>query len=425
MNRRFIACGVALVCLSATRAYAFFEEGNDDHARLGYMKCKKEGDLSQANATGCNPWPDDDSSYTFRRSRDMKKSSVHYNATAALAVAAGFNRCAAYIIGLVDESTDVALDYDQDLWAPFPDGVSDADPQCAKLLEDNGIVVKRNIAGKAGGYIAPDFTHRAFGTSNPNEVNRESATFHWNHSDSSVPTSHVCTPIADPAPLNPAPDVTFHDMVTLSELRDWSESDPFQDNWYNPLNDCAYVQPGGSVVNGPIAAYDPLSADPKPGNLGAFGIFLHAEQDHYSHRGCINVTHGFGVATDDACGFVSGHYAGEFGTLDGKPASGSILVSTSASRTPYRVGLHSSVTVEALMRTYELLTEMLELHPELARPDAADCSGAIAGFASTFAGIPNYVPASGKASGAKKRSDLADSLFASDACKYNGLIAQW
>jgi hypothetical protein len=402
-------------CFTAATAQAFFEEGNDHPSKLGYLKCSKWGDMTKASMNGCNPWPDNDSSYTFKATRDMKKNSVHYNATQALAAAAGFDRCAAYIIALYDEATDVATDYDQDLWLPFPKGV-DPSGACGQMLADEGVtVVASPITGQLGGLVSPDFTYRSFGATQGNEVNRESFTFHWNHADVDSGIGHQCSGGSDAGPAQPMQaggSGPFSNMVTLPELRSWAESSLDPNFWDNPLNSCT----DSSSALGPIGSYDPL-ADPAPGSNGAFGVFLHSAQDYWSHSTCEAVTHGFGLLANDPCGFPSGHYAGEFGTINGKPANGSTTLSTPVSK--YRIALHSANTVEALNETYRLLKEYLALHPELARPGAVQCSEAVINqFSTSLASIANLVPSSGKPSGAKKRSDLADSLFASNDCSY-------
>lgn len=421
MRRHLVLSTVACACMTAATAHAFFEEGNDDAARLGYKKCSKWGDMTAANATGCNPWPDNDSAYTYQSPHDMKKNSVHYNATAALAVAAGFDRCAAYVIGLFDEGTDVATDYDKDLWIPFPGSVSPTGA-CAQLLAAEYVsVLASPLNGQLGGFVSPDFTSRSFTKTQGNEINRESDTFHFNHAQVDSGIRHQCSTGTDPGVVEPSQagaSGIFANMVTLPELRDWAFSSNDPSAWLNPLNSCDYSNGGGSIL-GPLSNYDASGSDgdPAPGSLGALGMFLHASQDYWSHYDCHDTSHSFGIWANDTCGFASGHYAGEFGTINGVPANGNTTLKTPVSK--YRIVMHSANTVSALEETFAHLKDMLALHPEYARAGAVQCSDAqVHNFAIKFAGIANLVPASGKPSGAKQRSDLADALFASNTCSF-------
>lgn len=402
MKAQIAACSLALLAISST-AHAFFEEGNDDNARLGYLKCNEMGNLSQADTNGCNPWPDWDSSYSYKRPRDMKKNSVHFNATAALAVAAGFDRCSALIIAAWNEGTDVATEYDLELWVPFLDGTSAE--QCAGLVAQNGGTVVDGLA-KTGMLIAPDFTYRSFSRNQSNEVVRESYTFHWNHSLASLesPSAVQCSAESgDPLPTPP------RDMVNLGGLWAWTQGE-------NPLNACVYSAVDG--INGPIAAYHP-EEDVAPGSLASMGVFLHSLQDAYSHRPCGGTTHNFGANTQSPCGFASGHYAGDFGVLaNGLPGAGTVTVKTPANNRGYKIALHSDQTVMALQHTYDVLKAYLAANPQYNRGVAACSNDAMTAFATKFASIANFVPADGQPSGAKLRSDLADGLFQSDTCTF-------
>ena len=425
-KRRLTLATVATLCFATSSAHAFFEEGNDHANRLGYMKCNRTGDLIAAQTTGCNPWPDNDSSYSYKASKDMKKSSFHFNLTASLAVAAGFNRCAAYAIALWNEATDVGSDYDREFWAPFPKGVLET-AGCATLLADNNIaIVTSTVTGEKGGWVSPDFTDRAFGARQDNEVNRESNTFHFNHNDIHEQFPLQCDVAdsagqdgVDPLPVQPpiaGADGPFRNMVPLSVLYDWATSDQDPALWFNPLNECAYAQADGSSLYGPLTHYDPIhDDDPTPGSLGALGTFLHSSQDFWSHRLCEDVTHDFGGGTDTPCGFVSSHFAGDYGTINGVPANGKTTIKTNLS---HKILRHSGDTVEAAKETYQLLKEYLALNPQYARAGAKNCDTVIHDFTTRWASIANLVPAKGKPSGAKQRADLADALFASDTCSY-------
>jgi len=402
MKFRIASCVLAVVVGTAGTAHAFFEEGNDDNVRAGYMKCTETGNLAQADSTGCNPWPDWDSSYAYKLPRDMKKNSLHFNATAALAVAAGFDRCAALLIGTFDEATDVATDYDLELWVPFLDGTSRE--MCEPLMIENNVEVADGLV-KSGILVSPDFTYRSFSRTQTNEVVRESYTFHWNHTLSSLSAvdAVTCAPgVADPLPVPP------NDMVSLGGLQSWV-------NGENTLNACTYDAVAN--IRGPIASYAP-ETDVAPGSLGAMGVFLHSLQDAYSHRACSGSSHNFGANTTSPCGFSSGHYAGDFGVVPStnQPGSATIDVTTKARSKPYKIALHSDQSVLALMHTYEVLKNYLVLHPEYDRGAEACSDEVINAFATRFASVPNYVPASGQASGAKVRSDMADALFKSDTC---------
>lgn len=400
------AAGILALALSISgTSLAFFEEGNDTNFHVGYTKCNEDGNLFQAESTGCNPWPDNDSSYSYKQYRDMKKNSLHYNATAALAVAAGFNRCAAQLIGAYDEATDVATEYDLELWVPFMEGV-DSELCESLIIEEDGEVV--DGLAKPGFVIAPNFTYRSFSKGQDNEVVRESYTFHWNHTLATLdvdPGVECSVANADPLPVPPKTD-----MVSLGGLQAWTRGE-------NTLNPCAYDSSLGSF--GPIVDYHP-DFDVAPGTLGSMGVFLHALQDSYSHRACGGTTHNFGGATDSPCGFASGHYAGDFGTLsDGKVGSGKIAVVTPARKRGYQVELHSDQSMLAMMHTYEVLKDYLLNNPRHARGTEPCSVDSISAFAAQFVAIPNSVPAEGQVSGAKKRSDLADALFNSETCSTN------
>lgn len=396
---------LALTLSLPSSAQAFFEEGNDATFHVGYTKCNEEGNLLQADSTGCNPWPDADSSYSYKQFRDMKKNSLHFNATAALAVAAGFDRCAALLIGAYDEATDVATEYDLELWVPYLDGMDPAACE-ALVVEENAEVVDGLV--KPGFLVAPDFTFRSFSKGQDNEVVRESYTFHWNHTLATLdvdPGVECSVTNGDPLPVPPKTD-----MVSLGGLLAWTRGE-------NTLNPCSYDVSLGAF--GPIVDYHP-DFDVAPGSLGSMGVFLHALQDAYSHRACGGTTHNFGGATDSPCGFASGHYAGDFGTLaDGTIGSGKISVVTPARKRGYPVELHSDQSKLALQHTYEVLKDYLYNNPRYGRGVEPCSVDAISAFAAQFVSIPNVVPASGDASGAKKRSDLADALFRSETCSAN------
>lgn len=402
MKLRAVACVLAIAAGSTGTAHAFFEEGNDDPARPGYAKCNEQGNLAQADMNGCNPWPDWDSSYSFRRLNDMKKNSLHYNATAALAVAAGFERCAALIIAAYNEATDVATDYDAELWVPFMDGMDPA--MCEGLVLENKGEMLDGLK-KPGFMVAPDFTYRSFSKSQTNEVERESFTFHWNHSLTTIDALddvQCSAESTDPLPVPP------RDMVNLNGLVRWTQGE-------NSLNSCSYSTAEGLL--GPIVAYHP-EQDVAPGSLGSMGVFLHSLQDAYSHRPCGGTTHNFGGNTTSPCGFASGHYAGDFGVLPstGMPGSGDIVVKTPARERGYKVALHSDQSVMAINHTYQALKNYLANNPEYSRGVPSCPDSVISSFATRFSSIPNIVPASGQPSGAKQRSDLADALFMSDTC---------
>lgn len=402
MKLRIASAVMAVMVGMAGTAHAFFEEGNDDAARAGYMKCNEVGNLAQADSNGCNPWPDWDSNYAYKLPRDMKKNSLHFNATAALAAAAGFDRCAALLIGTMDEATDVATEYDQELWVPFLDGTSLE--MCESLMIENNVEVVDGLV-KSGILVSPDFTYRSFSRKQTNEVVRESYTFHWNHTLntlSAVDAVTCATGIADPLPVPPS------DMVSLGNLYAWVQGE-------DTLSECVYDAVAG--IHGPIASYS-SSTDVAPGSLGSLGVFLHSLQDAYSHRPCGGTTHNFGINTTSPCGFVSGHYGGDFGVVPatGLPGSATVDIVTPARKNAYKVALHSDQTVSALMHTYEMLKTYLLLHPEYARGANACPNEVVNNFAIKFASVPNYVPANGQASGAKVRSDMADALFKSDTC---------
>lgn len=420
MQRKFLVLVSLGSFLASSHAYAFMEEGLDSTSKVGYKKCSNRGDLRGATIDGCNPWPDTDANYSYQTTGDMKKSSVHFNATQALAISAGMTPCAAYIVALWDEAADVATDYDLNFWAPFPSGVSN-EGTCATLLANAGVTVSASaVDGRMGGLVGPDFTRRAFLNSNSSEIARESHAFHFNHAPVNGTAYHLCSKAPDPGPSQPVKAGAagdFVDMPTLPELRDWAMSDTEPTRWYNPMNNCSYVQSDGSAQLGPLVTYSGSAPDPTPGSLAALGTFLHSAQDYWSHKSCEDVTHGFGINTALKCGFASSHYGGEFGAINGAPASGSIKVKTPMNT--YSVNLHSSDTVSALTEAYSLIKEYVGLHPEISRTGAVACSdSSISDFAKKFAMTANLVPATGAASGAKKRSDMADSLAKSQNCTF-------
>ncbi len=408
--------GLAWVLLAPWNpVHAFMEEGfnGDPIIRSGYTRCRTPGNLYESEYYGCNPWLDSDANYSFREREDQEKSSVHYNATAALAVAAGFNRCAAYIVALYDQATDVATEKDATFWAPIPPGV-DLDA-CADLFEAEGVTTAAGLMGM-GALVAPDFTFRG-SSADTNEIARESMTFHFNPGLDSF-FSDRATVACDPEDeRDPLPYVD-HDIVLLSDLYAWASSD------VNPLNACPY--------GGPIANYDP-DEDVGPGTLGSFGVFLHAYQDAYSHRDMID--HGVHIHvtgnrnTHSIQGFVTSHYAGEFGLNErGSLGRGTdddmVRVETPAGE--YIIWLHSEDTYEALVSSFQRMVEWLfdpespERWGNYGRPGARICSlDEVELFAEAFASIPNYVPEEGEASGAKRRSDMADSLFESEDCTWS------
>lgn len=419
--KRVIVTGLAFACLSTSSAQAFFEEGNNwVTGATAYMRCPTTGDLNAAQNTGCNPWPDTDANYSLYGPADQNKSSVHYNLTMGLAVAAGYSKCAAYIIALYNEGADVASAAEGTFWAPYPTGVNQT--TCGTQLTQAGIVTQYGLDGNgrrtvAGGYIAPAFSYRvsAF-TSNDNEMWRESMTFHWNPSYDSLikPYSTQCSPSGNPFPVAPNKD-----LVTLSDLYAWASSNT------NPLNKCTGYGASTSGPFGPDTHYVQSTANAKPNTLPAFGMFLHALQDSIAHQRII--VYGGGThtavtnATTDIAGFVSGHFAGDFGVLPstGLPGYGTISVTTPASSTPYQVTLHSDDTVWAIKETFAELKIWLKTHTQYAQANAKVCTDTVIGnLANQFTSIPNNVPATGVASGARKRSDMADKLFANANCTW-------
>lgn len=419
--KRALLAGIVLGSVSSHASFAFFEEGNNwVTGATAYMRCQTTGDLNASQNTGCNPWPDTDANYSLYGPADQNKSSIHYNVTMGLAIAAGYNRCAAYVIALYNEGADVASAAEQTLWAPYPTGVSQA--TCGTYLNQAGIVTQYGLDGQgrrtvAGGYIAPTFSYRvsAFTASDP-EMWRESTTFHWNPSYDSLvtPYSTQCSASGNPLPVAPNKD-----LVTLSDLYAWASSNT------NPLNKCTGYGASANGPYGPDAHYMPSTANAKPNTLAAFGMFLHALQDSVAHSrviGAGGMTHtNASNATEDVAGFVSGHFAGEFGVLPstGKPGYGTITVTTPASTTPYTVTLHSDDTVQAIRETFTELKLWLKSHPSNAQSNAKVCSDStISTFATQIASIPNVVPASGQASGAKKRSDMGDKLYSSANCTW-------
>lgn len=420
MNKRLVAAWTCLV-IGTQPAFAFYEEGNNwVTGATAYMRCSTSGDLLDAQATGCNPWPDVDANYSLYGPADQNKSSVHFNATLGLAIAAGFNRCAAYVIAMYNEGADVASAAENAFWAPYPYGVSQS--ACSSIFSAAGIATQYGLDGSGrrtvpGGYVAPAFSYRvsAFTASDP-EMWRESTTFHWNPSYDSLLTPYAsqCSPSGDPLPTAPNKD-----LVTLSELRSWASTST------NPLNKCTGYGTSSSGPYGPITHYAPATMNAKPNSLAAFGMYLHALQDAISHEHVIaggGQTHtAVANATQDPAGFVSGHFAGEFGVLPstGKPGYGAISVTTPASTTPYPVMLHSDLTVQALQETFTELKSWLATHSTYKMTNAKVCSAAVVtDFATKFASIPNSVPASGTASGAKQRSDMADRLFKNANCTW-------
>ncbi len=408
--------GVALVLLApGNQVQAFMEEGFDGEpvVRSGYTRCRTPGNLYEAEYYGCNPWMDSDANYSFKEPHDQEKSSVHYNATAALAVAAGFNRCAAYILALYDQATDVATERDAIFWAPLPAGV-DAET-CAALFQREGVDTAPGLMGM-GAFVAPDFTFRG-SSSETNEIARECMTFHFNPGLDSFFSDRATVTCGPDDDRDPSPYVD-HDIVLLADLYAWASSD------VNPLNACPY--------GGPIANYDP-EEDVGPGTLGSFGIFLHAYQDAYSHRDMID--HGLHIHvtgnrnTHSIPGFVTSHYAGEFGV----DARGNLGRGTDDDRirieTPvgeFVIWLHSEDTYEALVASFQRMVEWLfdpdapERWQTYGRPGARICSSdEVELFAEAFAAIPNYVPEDGEPSGAKRRSDMADRLFESEDCTWS------
>lgn len=419
MKSRLIT-GFVLACVSVQPAYAFYEEGNNwVTGATAYMRCTTTGDLAAAQSTGCNPWPDTDANYSLYGPADQNKSSVHFNATMGLAVAAGYNKCSAYVIALYNEGADVASAAENVFWAPYPTGVSQS--TCSSIFSANGVVTNYGLDGSGkrtipGGYVAPTFTYRvsAF-TASDAEMWRESTTFHWNPSYDSLisPYSVKCSTSGDPLPGAPNKD-----LVTLSDLYSWSSTTS------NPMNKCTGYT-GSSGVAGPVQHYVQSTAYAKPNTLAAFGIFLHALQDSISHEHVIAAggqTHtAVSNATTDLAGFVSGHFAGEFGVLPstGKPGFGPISVTTPASTTPYSVVLHSDDTVQALNETFAELKLWLSKHTTYKQTNAKVCTDSVVtNFATQFASIPNMVPATGVLSGARQRSDMADRLFKNANCTW-------
>ncbi len=414
MKRVLVLGVVAALSLQAHHGFGFMEEGfnGEPIVRNGFTRCRTVGGLLEAEYYGCNPWPDHDANYSFREREDQEKSSVHYNATAALAVAAGFSPCAAYVLALFDQATDVATESDALFWAPFLPGVDME--SCEALFEEEGVTPAMGLA-RMGAYIAFDFTFRG-ASKDTNEIARESMTFHFNPGLDDFLTERTyvsCDPDDDRDPL-PYPD---HDVVPLSDLYAWASSD------VNPLNACPY--------GGPIANYDP-EEDVGPGTLGSFGVFLHAYQDAFSHRDMIDRgvhVHVKGnLNTHSIQGFVTGHFAGEFGVDEmGRLGNGrdGNLVKVTTPAGEYLVWLHSEDTYDALVSSYQRMVEWLydpdapDRVARYGRPGATICSlDDVELFAYEFASIANYVPDEGEPSGARRRSEMADSLFSSRDCSW-------
>ncbi len=413
--KRIPMLGVAFVLLiPGDSAQAFMEEGfnGEPIVRSGYTRCRTPGGLLEAEYYGCNPWPDHDANYSFREREDQEKSSVHYNATAALAMAAGFHPCAAYIVALFDQATDVATENDALFWAPFPPGV-DLET-CEALFAAEHVTPAAGLL-RQGAYVAPDFTFRG-SSGETNEIARECMTFHFNPGLDSFLTERPSVTCDPENEWDPLPYID-HDIVLLADLYVWASSE------VNPLNACPY--------GGPIANYDP-EEDVGPGTLGSFGVFLHAYQDAFSHRDMIDrglLIHTKGnLNTHNIQGFVTGHFAGEFG-LDENGVLGSgidgdlVRVTTPAGE--FAVWLHSRDTYDALVSSYQRMVEWLydpdapERVALFGQPGARICSmDEMELFVYDFASIPNYVPDEGERSGAKVRSDMADSLFGSGDCTW-------
>jgi hypothetical protein len=242
-------------------------------------------------------------------------------------------------------------------------------------------------------------------------------TFHFNPGLDNFMIGDTSVSCASDGNRDPIPNFD-HDVVPLTDLWIWANSD------VDPLNQCQY--------GGPIANYDP-EEDVRPGSLGAFGIFLHAYEDAFSHTDLINeglpahTKHN--LATHDLQGFVSGHFAGEFGLNNqGQLGRGlhedMVTVVTSTGR--YKVILHSEYTYEALVQSFYRMVDWLHdpQNPDrlsrYGRPGASVCDGDdIELFAFDFTRIPNYAANEDRHSGARVRSDIADSFFDRANCTWS------
>lgn len=406
-----------LVTAWSSTAYGFVEEGfncTSETTDTSMHLCATPGDLLEASSTGCNPWYDYDANYSYRATADQRKSSLHFNMTMALAAAAGYDKCAAFAVALYAQATDVAIKFEELNWAPLPSGVTLS--QCQQLFSEQGMKIDPGLNNLTGASASTPFTYRTTGTSlDDAEIRRESSTFHWNatHDSLANPYSTVCT--TDPSIDNPEPVYPKTDIVTMSDLYKWA------DDGVNTLNQCSAYDDGLLGSGGPITEYCLAETPIKPGTLAAFGVFLHPFQDSFSHSPILNAgMHDHESSSGDTlskAGFVSSHYAGEFGVLPstGKPGYGVVQVTTPAGT--YDVELHSQDTVNAIKGTYTQLKDWISTRSSLKNPDHEPCSdAAIENLAIEFASIPNYVPASGEASGAKRRSNLADSFFQNPDC---------
>lgn len=385
-------------------AYGFVEEGSNGIGSNTFSACEDAGDLYSAQTTGCNPWRDFDSNFSYQEEFDQEKSSLHYNVTAVLALSAGYTNCSSYAIAIFDQSTDVATVADQVFWAPMPYGVTES--ACKTILNNEGLQMAEGIY-EDGFLTGPDFTYRTIGNDNF-ETKRESLAFHWNRTIETLTTPNTsdCSKYGAQDPIYPTTsDLDGTDILTLSDLYSWAVT-----SGSTKLNQCSY--------GGPIKNYGSTDLI-RPNKLGALGLFLHSFQDFYSHRSIVTLgshDHSYGESTLEAGGFVSNHYAGEFGTLDDGNLGNGQTVSVETSFGAYPVKLHSKDTADAIVASFKKLKEWLSLpsHQGYAyggKPASLCTEDQIKAFADEFASIANQYPHENIGSSALIRSELADSLW--------------
>ncbi|GEM_PF-681053 len=442
------ALGFSLLIVSMP-SFAFLEEGgaqannNPAFGRCTDTKNNKAafGDFALAAQTGCNPFDDNDSAFSYQSKGDMIKSTMHFNMTQALALASGYKPCAAFAIALADEGTDVGSKNDQLFWAPLPPGISPE--SCADLFKAEGIKAEPSQVDKrSGASISPDFTQRAVNT-RPPEINREAATFHWNPTfeTSDLAKGQYTTNCTAP---NPIPNIAapYADFVAIKDLWHWAALPGGADL----LNQCDY-----SKGKGPIIRYS--DANPiKPNSLSALGAVLHSVQDSHSHKTILDSYQATGepafvhpllipspaesnqpMDLRFLSGFVTSHYAGEYGARpDGALGKGKIpedviTVVTETKAPGYHVTLHSEDSFNAAQSTHAVLVQFLKEpgHDKYLTANKPACSQEVLDALSRdFAATPNKSidPASGTPSGAKLRSDMADklteNLIHSQGCTY-------
>lgn len=433
------ALGLGLMAVSAP-SFAFLEEGGaQPNNNPAFGRCTDTGknanaaplfgDFALAAQAGCNPFDDNDSAFSYQSKGDMLKSSMHFNMTQAAALAAGYQPCAAFAVALADEGADVGSAGDRLFWAPLPPGI---DPQsCADLFAAEGITpVSSAVDNRPGASISPDFTQRAVGT-RPPEINREAATFHWNPTFETADlakgtfTTHCTAP--DPIPNIATP---YTDLVAMKDLWQWAALPGGE----NLLNQCNYA-----IGSGPLIKYS--STNPiKPNSLSALGAVLHSVQDAHSHKTILDSYQASGESAfihpllipspaksdrpmdlRSLAGFVTSHYAGEYGVLKngalggGKIPQDVITVVTETGFPGYHVTLHSEDSFKAAETSYAVLLQFLREngHSQYQALEKPACSGEVLkSLFKDFAGTPNKSidTAAGKPSGAKVRSDMADKL---------------